>query len=452
MSSSVFSLIGAHALSRSVLEARIVECGYPEGFRLRDISFKLGEGEVLVITGPSGSGKTTLIRALLGTIEVYGGFIRGEILLEGRELESWRPEDLLTTIAYIPQEPWYAMLGHTVYAEICHALSLVGVNCVETDFQPLGVANVVDRLTYTLSSGETQRVLWLESMLMGARIHVLDEPLIYLDHEARRIVKHYVKVASSRGASFIIVDHDPWEWEHLEPDLLVLGGGRAVYYGRWRADVLPPQVEMSLQRGEPRGFYARFVDVWFKYPGGGFVVKKFNANVEKGVLTVVTGPNGSGKTTILKLGAGLLKPSRGRVEVAGLPVYIPENPLLYFTRPTPREELLAAARGDENRALEVAEIFGLKHVIDRPLAKISSGERRRLAIASAYLAGFNGYFVDEPTGGLDNESARAVIEALQSLVNEGKAVFAASHDHRLVRVADKVIDLRERGEVEDEAG
>jgi len=41
---------------------------------------------------------------------------------------------------------------------------------------------------------------------------------------------------------------------------------------------------------------------------------------------------------------------------------------------------------------------------------------------------------------------------LQSLVNEGKAVFAASHDHRLVRVADKVIDLRERGEVEDEAG
>jgi len=51
--------------------------------------------------------------------------------------------------------------------------------------------------------------------------------------------------------------------------------------------------------------------------------------------------------------------------------------------PTPREELLASARGDENKVLEVAEIFGLKEILDRPLARLSSGERRRTAIASS---------------------------------------------------------------------
>jgi len=105
--------------------------------------------------------------------------------------------------------------------------------------------------------------------------------------------------------------------------------------------------------------------------------------------------------------------------------------------PTPREELLASARGDENKVLEVAEIFGLKEILDRPLARLSSGERRRTAIASAYLAGYDGYFIDEPTGGLDSESASKVVSALQLLVDEGKSVVIATHDPRILSVSMK---------------
>jgi energy-coupling factor transport system ATP-binding protein len=126
-------------------------------------------------------------------------------------------------------------------------------------------------------------------------------------------------------------------------------------------------------------------------------------------------------------------------------IYIPENPLLYFTMPTPREELLMASRGDENKALDVAELFNIKYILDTPLAKLSSGERRRLAIASAYLMNFDCYFIDEATGGLDNESAASVLNALQLLVERGKAVVIASHDPRIPHIADRIINLSREG-------
>ncbi|MEM4225067.1 MAG: ATP-binding cassette domain-containing protein, partial [Desulfurococcaceae archaeon] len=129
------------------------------------------------------------------------------------------------------------------------------------------------------------------------------------------------------------------------------------------------------------------------------------------------------------------------VERRGRCIYIPENPLLFFTMPTPREELLKASGGDENRVLEVSEVLGIKHVLDKPLAKMSTGERRRVAIASAYLAGFDAYFVDEPTGGLDWSSALSVLEVLSMLAEEKKAVVVASHDSRVFEYADVVIEL-----------
>jgi energy-coupling factor transport system ATP-binding protein len=428
-----------------LLEVEISRCGYPEGFELRNVSFTLREGELLVVTGHSGSGKTTLVRAITGTIEVFGGFIEGKVVVEGRDLNSLRPGDIYEAMGYIPQEPWYALVGHTVYAEICHALSLREVSCVDTDFNPLGVSSIRERLTYTLSAGETQRVLWLETLLLSPRILILDEPLVYLDEEARRIIKHYVKVALGRGMGVILVDHNPLEWRSLEPRLLVLDKGRVKYHGEWCDDALPSQIPIKAKHGEAKGVVVKFKNTWFKYPGGDYILKGFNAEFYRGVLTLLTGPNGSGKTTVLKIGAGVLKPTKGVVERSGSVIYIPENPLLYFTMPTPREELLMASRGDENKALDVAELFNLKYILDTPLAKLSSGERRRLAIASAYLMNFDCYFIDEATGGLDDESAALVLNALQLLVEKGKAVVIASHDPRIPHIADIIINLSREG-------
>lgn len=426
-----------------LFSVKIEECGYPGNFKLRGVDFKLKKSEVLLVTGKSGSGKTTLLRAVTGTIEAAGGYLKGEVLLEGKSVLEMKPEEVYHSIAYIPQEPWYAFVGYTVYTEICHALAQLGASCIDADFAPLGVSRLMNRLTYTLSAGEVQRVLWLETMIKKAKLIVLDEPLTYLDEEARRIVKHYVKVARSREMGIIIVDSNPVYWEFLEPDMLILEDGVVKYYGPWsrskaeEQSVTPPALKKHMEKG----VFVKFRNVSFRYPGDDYIIKDFTESIQRGLLTCITGPNGSGKTTLLKLGSGMLKPTRGSVERYGTAIYIPENTFLYFSRATPREELMISARGNENRALEVAELLKIKHVLDKPVTKLSNSERRRVATAAAYLADHDGYFIDEPFSGIDNESVNSILQVFQLLLDKEKAVVIATHDERAIGSADLVVRL-----------
>jgi energy-coupling factor transport system ATP-binding protein len=428
----------------SVLIADILECGYSGGFTLRNVKLSVSEGEILLVTGRSGSGKTTLVRAITGTMRALGGYVKGEVYLCGRNVQSASPEDMYSCLTYIPQEPWYAILGHTVYAEICHVLALEGYICSEVEFALSNLSHLANRLTYTLSAGETQRVLWAEALLKKSRLLVLDEPLVYLDRSAKTSVKRFVEKALGEDLSVLLVDHDPVFWEDFEPQLLYLRDGRVMYYGGWSRSIIEQHSANVLIQREARigkGVYAELRNVWFKYPGGDYVLKNVNMKIERGVLTAITGPNGSGKTTLLKLASGILKPNRGIIVKHGTAVYIPENPLLYFTMPTPREELLIASKGDESRMLDIAEYFNITSILDQPLAKLSSGERRRIALASAYLSGFDAYFVDEPTGGLDYESAMLVLNVLEDLVERDRTVIIATHDERAVSRSDLIVEL-----------
>lgn len=430
----------------TLVSARIVECGYRGGFALRDVYFDLQEGDFLLITGRSGSGKTTLIRAITGTLEAVEGYLKGEVYLCGHVVLGSRPEEIYSCMVYIPQEPWYAIIGHTVYAEICHSLALEGRVCNMSDFSTTGLTRLFNRLTHTLSAGETQRVLWAELALRGARVLVLDEPLVYLDEISRSHVRDIVERALGEGVSTILVDHNPFFWEKLEPRLIVLENGRVAYSGKWSRELLEKHtgkftVTKSTNRAS-RGVYAELRNVWYRYPGGDYVLVDVNMTIQRGVITAITGPNGSGKTTLLKIASGVLKPSRGSIVRRGASIYIPENPLLYFTMPTPREELLLAARGEEYRVLDIAEYFNIKHTLDQPIVRLSSGERRRVALASAYLYEFSGYFIDEPTGGLDYDSARLVLDLLEDIAEDGKAVVIATHDERAIKRADLHAEIK----------
>ena len=431
-----------------LLSVKISECGYAAGFKLRGLSFSLGKGSVLLVTGKSSSGKTTLLRAITGTIELAGGFVNGRVLIEGRDISELKPGDIYRSVVYLPQEPWYAFVGHTVYVEICHSLSQMGVNCVEADFAPLGISRLVNRLTHTLSPGEMQRVLFLEATLREAKLVVLDSPFTYLDEEAKKTVKHFVKTLVDAEAGAIIADCDPLRWEFVEPFMVVLDGGGVRYVGKWSRQVAEELAPSRLgKRGEvvakrpEKDVFARFKNVQYKYPRGEVAVKGFTDTFHRGVLTCICGPNGSGKTTLLKLGAGLLKPSAGSIERYGSAIYIPENTLSYLPVRTPCEGLLALAHNDENKVLEVFEVLRIKHVLDRPFVKLSPSERRKVAIATTYLLDLDGYFIDMPSDGLDDESANAVLHLLQVLLERGKAVIIATHDERAVNAADEIIKL-----------
>jgi len=149
-------------------------------------------------------------------------------------------------------------------------------------------------------------------------------------------------------------------------------------------------------------------------------------------LTLVRGPNGAGKTTLLRALAGLTPLARGRRSLpGGVPLYIGHRPML-LRGLTARENLafLAAFRGrvagDVAGALRA---WGLGDEMDRPIERLSAGQRRRASLARLETEPVPLVLLDEPFADLDSDAIVRLRAALSSAVVRGQAVLVATHMH-----------------------
>lgn len=172
-------------------------------------------------------------------------------------------------------------------------------------------------------------------------------------------------------------------------------------------------------------------------------VKQATFAVHRGEVFGYLGPNGSGKTTTLKMLMGLVFPSRGRAEVLGRPVpnrdakrrlgYLPESPYFYEYL-TPEEFLdLAGALCDvprDERKLRAARLItrvGLDHARGRPLRKFSKGMLQRIGIAQALMGDPELVVLDEPMTGLDPIGRKEIRDLMLELKREGRTVLYSTH-------------------------
>jgi ABC-2 type transport system ATP-binding protein len=187
--------------------------------------------------------------------------------------------------------------------------------------------------------------------------------------------------------------------------------------------------------------------------GTAFEIKELDLHVPAGSIYGFLGPNGSGKTTTIRLILGLLRPLGGRITVLGDPMpeqharvlgrvgYVPEQPHLDATL-TVREliEFQAAfyPRWDRARAGELLASFELDE--DRLFGRLSKGQKAKLMILLALSQGADLLVLDEPTDGLDPVVRRDILSALITYVSErGATIFISSHlVHELERVCDWV--------------
>ena len=415
---------------------------------LRNISFRLARGEVLLVYGKSGSGKTTLLRAITGTIgKIIGGRVNGKIRLYGLDPYNTSPRTLLKLIGYVPQEPWYSIIAPTTWGELI--LNQLLIEEYDEDFinkvlEHYSLHNLRNRLTYTLSAGETQRLIIASSIVRKAKILLLDEPTSFLDEEHRHRLVSYIRRVINNDVTVIVVDHNIELWANIVDKILVLDRGLMKYFGK--PDGLEKEYPFNVHLGSigrilrpGKEFILNARNIWYRYPGSNeYVLKGIDLQVRKGEFLWIKGPNGSGKTTLLKILSGILKPSRGIVYKHSKVIYIPENPLLYFSEPTIADEV-----GFSRKAKQLLELVGLSEIAQRKLRFTSSGERRRAAIASAIARGYSIICLDEPTAGLDPFSKKNVIEALIHVVNEEKAtIIVASHDDIFKEIATSIIELK----------
>ena len=191
------------------------------------------------------------------------------------------------------------------------------------------------------------------------------------------------------------------------------------------------------------------IDVTLEIAGGEFVALR--------------GPSGCGKSTLLMAAGGLLEPSGGSVSVLGTDLYSlnqdgrarfrAENIGFVFQQfhlipyLDVRDNILAASlatgAGDEERANQLLEHFGLTHRARHVPAALSTGEKQRAAMARALFNNPKLILADEPTGNLDRDNAESLLEQLSTFTNDGGSVLLVTHDARVEGHTDRTVEISE---------
>jgi putative ABC transport system ATP-binding protein len=203
-------------------------------------------------------------------------------------------------------------------------------------------------------------------------------------------------------------------------------------------------------------------------------LKDATFTVPRGQMLAVRGRSGSGKTTLLNLIGGLDEPESGRVQVDGHEVTaLDENGLLALRRNTvgfvfqsfglipvlsaaenigvPMRLVRMSATERDDRVQLLLGLVGLsEHANQRPY-ELSGGQQQRVAIARALANRPQLLIADEPTGQLDSQTGRSIMQLIQALVrSQSVTAIVATHDPVLLNLADRVIELRDGAIVSDE--
>ena len=197
----------------------------------------------------------------------------------------------------------------------------------------------------------------------------------------------------------------------------------------------------------------------FAYVPGRPVLRDVSLRVETGEFVAIAGPNGGGKTTLLRLVLGLERPSRGRVHVAdrGRIAYLAQRSRVSLHAPVTVRELVEAGRAslrlvgrlrpDDVAAVDGAiERVGLGTLARRPLTRLSGGQQQRAFIAKALAAEPRLLVLDEPTTGVDVEAQEALGALLDRLHSElGVTILYVSHEFGAVEnFVRRIVLVRER--------
>jgi zinc transport system ATP-binding protein len=210
-----------------------------------------------------------------------------------------------------------------------------------------------------------------------------------------------------------------------------------------------------------------FDAVDFAYQHGHPVLQDVNLEIEAGQFVAVAGPNGGGKTTLLRLALGLERPTVGQVRLFGDPPerfreraklgYLPQRAQLGVQAPATVREVVAAGRAAVNPfgrltvadrdAIDTAiERVGLAALVRRPLKRLSGGQQQRAFIAKALACEPKLLALDEPTAGVDVAAQEALAELLAGLNRElGVTILYVSHEFGAVEgVVERLMLVRER--------
>jgi energy-coupling factor transport system ATP-binding protein len=469
---------------------------------LRDVSFAIEPGELVLLIGPSGGGKSTLLRCLNGLVpHFHGGSFAGRVVVEGRDTREHQPRDLADAVGLVQQDPESQMVAETVEDEIAFGMENLGLQAttlrkrVEETLDLLRLAPLRARRLDTLSGGELQRVAIAAVLPMQPKALLLDEPTSQLDPQAaEELLTTVQRLNDDLGLAVVIAEH------RLER--VVQYAGRVLYVpgdGSVRAlgvreamqqldGMAPPVTRLGRALGwsplplsvrDGRRFAAgvrvngariskgarpigdvtiTVKELRVSYDGAP-ALRDVSFTARRGEIIALMGRNGAGKSTLLRALAGLVRADRGSMSVLGHDAastrteelardvaLVPQEPASVLYHDSVEAETADTLRGtgragtmDETIAEWQLEAFQKTHPLD-----LSAGERQRAALAAMLAGRPQVILLDEPTRGMDAATKELLVANLKRRCDAGATVILASHDVELAaRCADRVLLLSE---------
>jgi energy-coupling factor transporter ATP-binding protein EcfA2 len=446
-----------------MIELRGVSYAYPTATRptLNDINLAAREGEWLLLAGPSGCGKSTLLYLLNGLIpHVLAGDLRGEVQVDGISPGQIPLAEASRRIGTVFQNPEVQLFMLRVAEDVAFGCENLGMPPAETlrrvdrALTQLSLDSLRDHEVFRLSGGQKQRLAIAGALAMGCRTLLLDEPTSDLDAASRSELLLALRQLHRAGHTILMTEHRLDGLQGLVDRVITIDGGRIIADGPF-----PQKPELVRVAQAPAPGVTAIVEsaqLAFAYPGHAPVLRDLSLRLHAGEVVGLIGCNGAGKTTLFKLLCGLLRPSHGRltiagreqpslrdlVGVAGLLLQNPDEQL--FTESVAAEvEFGPANLGRPVASAPLLERIGLFQHRDEHPRGLSRGQRQRLAAAAVLATKPQLILLDEPTTGLDQAAWTALMQMVVEQAREDGAcvLFSTHHDEVLEAFANRRLRL-----------
>lgn len=425
----------------------------------------LKRGHVVGLLGRNGMGKSTIVNILAGSIRPNLGNYESKIewdqiikTFQGTELQSHFEKiaagqmrvSIKPQLVYLIQDAFKGTVKELIkkYDER---------NVADLLVNDLGLHGLLDRRVGDLSGGELQRLAVAIASAKDSDYYFFDEPSSYNDVHQRLVVAKVIRGLAEMGKSVMVVEHDLTLLDYLsdfihivygEPGAYgIVSGLQATKLGinnflegfipsentRFREKAFNFDTTSSTEDVIADASVANYTDLSKTFPS--FRLKVSAGRIRQGEIVGVVGANSLGKTTFMRMLAGLIKPDSGKIELHARISFKPQ----YLSQDydgTVYDLLCTACDGVADLSSKEEQILfpiGVKKLYEKNVKSLSGGELQKVAIAVTLARSANIYALDEPSAFLDVEDRIALAKFLQRFVRAyGKSAIVIDHDMQLI--------------------
>jgi ATP-binding cassette subfamily E protein 1 len=419
-------------------------------------------GSVTGLLGRNGMGKSTILRILSGElVPNLGKFMEPaeqEAVVEnfrGKPMEEYFRGVYDGSIKAVHKPQYVDRIPRVVQGKTGDLLrKLDERGALESILDDLEIRHLMDRNLNVLSGGELQRVAIATAIIRQAQVYLFDEPSSFLDIYQRTRAARIIRRLAEDDRMVVAAEHDLAVLDYLSDDVFILYGEPDVYGIVSNIHTVREGINIYINgyipdenvrfRPTPIKFHEKppaeqqgktyTLLSWTKLVKdyGGFRLEVEAGGIGMGEVVGILGMNGIGKTTFVRMLAGVETPTEGSVSNPEIKVSYKPQYISASVEGTV-EQVLRKASGTKFTEswynTEVMEPLHVRRLLDRDVNVLSGGELQRVAIAECLSRDADIYLLDEPSAYLDVEERLAVAHSIRRITKmRGVTAFVVEHD------------------------